>query len=204
MIRSLYLTFFLSLCIVSILSFTEEASAIGNDTTNVTVSLESFAEPSLQIDLHGIWRVSLADREIIMSINQSGDALFGLCKSEGENPSNGVIAGLVLEREANVAMAFIEEKLLAAIQMEGIADGDTMSGNYIRSDENGNAAKGNFTAIRISTDVSDYAPAKMGSEDLVNSKLQAIQPSTEKRLFQDVRNLAKGINPNIMPPHAPL
>jgi hypothetical protein len=201
---SLYLAFFLSLCIVSILSFTEEAYAIGNDTTNVTVSLESFAEPSVQIDLHGIWRVSLADREIIIAVNQSGNALFGLCKSEGEKPSNGVIAGLVLERETNVAIAFIEEKLLAAIQIDGIVDGDTMNGNYIRSDENGNAAKGNFNAIRISTEVSDYSPAKVGDKDLANSKLQAIQPSTEKRLFRDVRNLAKGISPNIMPQHAPI
>ncbi|MDD1753116.1 MAG: hypothetical protein LUQ38_08520 [Methanotrichaceae archaeon] len=204
MMRSLYLAFFLSLCIVSILSLTQEAYAIGNDTTNVTAPLESFAEPSAPIDLHGIWRVSLADIEIIMAVSQSGDALFGLCKSEGETPSNGAIAGFVLERETDVAMAFIEEKSLSAIQMDGIAIGDTMSGNYIGSDEKGNAAKGNFTAIRISTEISDYSPVKVGSKDLANSKPQPIQPSTEKHLFQDVNNLAKGINPTIMPQHTPL
>jgi hypothetical protein len=95
-----------------------------------------------------------------MSVNRSGDALFGLCKSEGKTPFNGVIAGFVSGQEADVAVALTEEKLLSSIQIDGIANGNTMSGNYIRSDEKGNAAKDNFASLRMSTEVSDYIPSK--------------------------------------------
>jgi transcriptional regulator with AAA-type ATPase domain len=109
--------------------------------------------------------------------------------------------------------------------MSGTVLDDSMDGSYVRSDSNGDAAKGEFTAVKISPDVAGYSPAQIETtpevvpaeqteeqaeeqaqpeaESYVGSDAQpAVQ--TKSRSFKDVRELAKGIDPNIMPRHAPL
>jgi hypothetical protein len=97
-----------------------------------------------------------------------------------------------------------------------------MTGFFIRSDSNGKASRGDFTAIMISPDTSSYTPAVVTTAPLPS--VQTEQVSTEPKneagsgeeskepvavlesesRFKDVTVLAKGINPNIMPRMAPL
>jgi hypothetical protein len=204
----------LSLILISISPAFAQASfaSSGNETAN---------------DIQGIWRLSLAGSEIIMAVNQSGDSLFGQAKFEGEgtDPWNGVIAGSLSGRAAHIALAALQGKVLVSTLMSGTVLDDSMEGSYVRSDSNGDAAKGEFTAVRISPDVAGYSPAPIETTPEIvpaeQTEAQAeeqVQPVAESyvgsdaqpavqvksRSFKDVRELAKGIDPNIMPRHAPL
>jgi hypothetical protein len=193
-----------------------------NATANVAVSIPSDTAVSTEpLHLQGIWKLSLAGSEIIMAVNQSGDSLFGQAKFEGTDPWNGVIAGSLSGRAVHIALAALQGKVLVSTLMSGTALDDSIEGSYVRSDSDGNAAKGEFTAIKISPDAAGYSPAKIEATPEVapaeQIKEQAqpeaesdvgsyAQPAvqTKGRSFKDVRELAKGIDPNIMPRHAPL
>jgi hypothetical protein len=96
-----------------------------------------------------------------------------------------------------------------------------MSGFFIRSDSNGKASRGDFTATKISPDTSSYTPAVVTTAPL--PAVQTEQAITEQKIeapaseegekpasaesesrFKDVTKLAKGINPDILPRMAPL
>jgi hypothetical protein len=156
-----------------------------------------------------------------MAVNQSGDSLFGQAKFEGTDPWNGVIAGSLSGKAVHIALAALQGKVLVSTLMNGTALDDSMVGSYVRSDSNGDAAKGEFTATKISPDVAEYSPAPIAvtpevvpaeqAEEQVQPEAESdvgsdAQPAvqTKSRSFKDVRELARGIDPNIMPRHAPL
>jgi hypothetical protein len=191
----------------------------GNDTANTAAEVAAQSEvvsAEESQSLQGIWKVSLAGGEITLAVNQSGDSLFGQAKFEGDEPWNGVIAGSLSGRAVHIAMAALQGNVLVSTQISGTALDDSMEGSYVRSNSDGDAAKGEFTAVKISPDTSEYIPAqikipvKAASEEVKDQTDQ--QPPTEsepavqvrKSAFKDVKDLAKGIDPNIMPRHAPL
>jgi hypothetical protein len=193
-----------------------------NGTANVSSLTESISTPAGPADIHGIWKVSLAGTDIVMAVNQSGDSLFGQCKFEGDSPWNGVISGEVSGRIVHIATAALQGKMLTCMSLRGDEDGDQITGSYVRYDSSGTAAKGEMTAIRISADTSEYTPAKIESNETQNEEQTAEQPTAEhaqqlgalsqttqpsvtsRGTFTDVTQLAKSIDPNIMPNHAPL
>jgi hypothetical protein len=84
-------------------------------------------------------------------------------------------------------------------------------------DSNGKEDKGEIAGIRISPDVSGYTPAEVKAAPSSApaaiqqpQTIQQTQPATEqqnqagKRKVQDINELAKGINPNILPWSYPL
>jgi hypothetical protein len=96
-----------------------------------------------------------------------------------------------------------------------------MSGFFIRSDSNGKASGGDFTATLISPDTSGYTPAMVTTAPLpvVETKPASTEQKNEinaseegektalaksESRFKDVTTLAKGINPDILPRMAPL
>ncbi len=179
------------------------------------------SESTESLSVQGIWMVSLGDLEITMAVNQSGDSLFGQAKFEGEEPWNGVIAGALSERAVHIALAALQGNVLVSTQMSGTVQGDSIDGSYVTSDSNSLAAKGEFTAARISPDPADYSPAQVAAapevapapaEQEVQPEIEpepepepAVQPAVPaKSRFNDVRDLAKGIDPNILPRTAPL
>lgn len=191
----------------------------GNDTANTTAEVAAQSEvvsAEESQSLQGIWKVSLAGSEITLAVNQSGDSLFGQAKFEGDEPWNGVIAGSLSGRAVHIAMAALQGNVLVSTQISGTALDDSMEGSYVRSNSDGNAAKGEFTAVKISPDTSEYTPVQIKTpvkatpEEVKDQTNQ--QPPTEgepavqarKSAFKDVKDLAKGIDPNIMPRHAPL
>ncbi|MDM7934380.1 MAG: hypothetical protein QUS08_03210 [Methanothrix sp.] len=185
-----------SILVVSILlSAAEDApSAVGNGSANVTAAEEQ------PVSVTGIWKVSLAGRDITMALNQSGDSVFGQARSEGSAPWNGVVAGSISGELVHLAMAASDGGLVTSTYMTGDLRGGSIAGWYVRSDISGTAARGELSASQVSTDTSAYTPASEPSaEDAVQP---AKQDSSER--FRDVTRLARGIDPNILPRMASL
>lgn len=197
----------------------ETANAMANNATADAAAPSETAVSTEPLSLQGIWKISLADSEITMAVNQSGDSLFGQAKLEGTDPWNGIIAGSLSGRAVHIALAAFQGKVLVSTLLSGTVLDDSMEGSYVRSDSDGDAARGEFAAVRVSPDVEGYSPTQVVAIPEVVPAEQAeaqaqpdVEPNVEpapavqtrSRSFKDVRDLAKGIDPNIMPRHAPL
>jgi hypothetical protein len=170
------------------------------------------SEPTEPADVKGLWNLSLAGVQITLALNQSDDSLFGRAKFEGDHPWNGVIAGSISGRQVHIALAAMQGKVLVSTEMAGTADGDVIQGSYVRSDSQGRAAKGDMKAERFNLETEGYTPA---TEEVATQPAPAeapqppkvepaVQSISSRGAFKDVRDLAKGINPNIMPSSVPL
>ncbi len=213
----------------SLASFgSEMADVAADNATTDNAASSQIAVSTESLGIQGIWKISLAGSEITMAVNQSGDSLFGQAKFEGTEPWNGVIAGSLSGRAVHIALAALQGNVLVSTQISGTVLDDSMEGSYVRSNSDGNAAKGEFTAAKISPDTAGYSSAQVEAAPNTVSAEQAAeqtweqtevqakkqteqaQPGAESavqskgRSFKDVRDLAKGIDPNIMPRHAPL
>jgi hypothetical protein len=195
----------------------DNSTAGENETSNATaVALHvveappSAPEPlivSEPADVKGLWSVSLAGVQITLALNQSGDSLFGRAKFEGDHPWNGIIAGSISGRQVYIALAAMQGKVLVSTELIGAADGDIIQGTYVRSDSQGRAAKGDMKAERFNLETEGYTPVteeatpQPATEEVPQSpKVEtAVQSTSTRGSFKDVRELAKGINPNIMP-----
>lgn len=199
-----------------------------NSSNNVTSPSANNTSPSAVefVAVEGIWDVSLAGTEITMAVNRSGDSIFGRCKFEGAEPWNGVVAGSISGKMATIALAAMEGKVLVSTEMIGIVSGDTLRGTYVSYDSSGNQAQGDMSATIINPDVSGYTPAEVSvqapektdatapqtqtaqqTSTVVGQQLSTTasqQSQTQKSRVKDVTELAKGIDPNIMPRHAPI
>jgi hypothetical protein len=207
------------LSLVFISSCVSAQDGIGaNGTANISMLEESASAPQGPADIQGIWKLSLEGADIVMAVNQSGDSLFGQCKLEGDSPWNGVLSGEVSGRIVHIATAAMQGKVLACMALSGSVDGDRMIGSYVRYDSGGTAAKGELTGSRIGTDTADYTPAKIETTEVPaaqrsdNEQAQQGEQSQTARpavtsgkvAYNDVTQLAKTIDPNIMPRFAPL
>jgi hypothetical protein len=202
-----------------------------NSSENITSTPVNTSTPSPAVEfvgVQGIWKASFADTEITMALNQSGDTISGRCKFEGAEPWNGVLTGSISGKVANIAVAAMQGEVLVSTDMIGLISGDTIQGSYTSYDSNGNAAQDTFTATKLSPDTSGYTLAEIATQSPTASTAAAEQPQTAqettktvgqqsqtpttigqpyqapKSKVTDVTELAKGIDPNIMPRHAPL
>lgn len=184
-----------------------------------TPAKEGSSNPVVQVgvraSVQGIWKISLGENVITAAFNQSGESVFGLAKFEGDNPWNGAVAGSLSGNAISVSLASSEGETFASTYISGNVEGDSMKGYFIRSDSSGKATRGEFSATLISPDTSGYTPAAIQTVSATVSETQEIaeqdnatmpQPAAQetKSRFQDVTNLAKGIDPNILPRMAPL
>jgi hypothetical protein len=95
----------------NVLADSGQNASANNSSINVTQ-----VPASELVSIEGIWKVSLADTEITMALNQSGDSIAGRCKFEGDEPWNGVVAGSISETVTNTALAALQGKLLVVTQ----------------------------------------------------------------------------------------
>jgi hypothetical protein len=197
----------------SVLAESGENSPSNDSAANTT------STPTAElVNVVGIWNVSLSGIGITMALNQSGDSIFGMCKFEGATPWNGVLAGSLSGKAANIAMAALQGNVLVSIQMAGTISDDILQGSYVSYDSAGKVARGEVTGIMISPDVTDYAPAKVTAPlTPASASVEQLQPSqmpqiavvnqnqtTKKSRINDVTELARGINANILPWSFPL
>ena len=214
MIRNFGLMAILLLAL-SLVPAQDSSSMENNATTQENTSTAS-------VGAQGIWKASLGEKEIVMAVNQSAQSLYGLAKFEGDNPWNGAIAGSLSQNAVSFSLANMEGEVLASIYISATLAGDSMLGFFIRSDSSGKASRGDFTANKISPDTSSYTPVVVTTAPLppvqteqVTTGQKNAAPSSEEReepaavlesesRFKDVTQLAKGINPDILPRMAPL
>jgi len=213
-------------------SSSDDASRMMNDTVttvnaaNVVKATENnttteVGTPTASASMQGIWKATLGEKEIVMAVNQSAQSLFGLAKFEGDNPWNGAMAGSLSANAVSFSLAAMEGEVLASIYISATLEGDSMLGFFIRSDSSGKASRGDFTATMISPDTSSYTPAvvtvaplpvvqkEQASTELkneANASEESEKPASaeSKSRFKDVTELAKGIDPNILPRMAQL
>jgi hypothetical protein len=169
---------------------------------------------SAVMSVQGIWKFSLEGTDILMSLNQSMETIFGLAKNEADNPWNGVAAGSLFGNVASISLSAIEGDVVVSTYISGTVEGDLIKGSYVRSDGSGKANSGEFTAIMISPDNSAFEPvsvepiSKTGPSEQTQNTVTKEEPEKPvqeiKSRFRDVTDLAKGINPNIMPRMAPI
>ena len=200
---------------------TANASQLANDTANASSTAGAdnsthISESSSSASVQGIWKISLGEKDIVAAINQSGESIFGLAKFEGDNPWNGAVAGSLSGNAISVSLAAVEAEMLDSTYISGTVEGDSMKGNFIRSDSSGRATRGEFTATLISPDTSGYTPAVIHT--VSTSSAETTQKIVEqnnatlpqpalpvaKSKFKDVTELARGIDPNILPRMAAL
>lgn len=184
-----------------------------------TPAKEGSSNPVVQVGVRasaqGIWKVSLGENVITAAFNQSGESVFGMAKFEGDTPWNGAVAGSLSGNAISVSLASLEGETVASTYISGNVEGDSMKGYFIRSDSSGKATRGEFMATLISPETSGYTPAAMQTVSTTVAETQErveqnnatmpqpAVPETECR-FKDVTQLAKGIDPNILPRMAPL
>ena len=195
---------------------TANASQLANDTANAsstagTDNSTHTSDRSSSASVQGIWKISLGEKDIVAAINQSGESIFGLAKFEGDNPWNGAVAGSLSGNAISVSLAAVEAETLDSTYISGTVEGDSMKGNFIRSDSSGRATRGEFTATLISPDTSGYTPAVIHTvstssaetpQKIVEQNNATLpQPAlpVAKSKFKDVTELARGIDPNILP-----
>ena len=200
---------------------TANAGQLANDTANASSTAGAdnsthTSDRSSSASVQGIWKISLGEKDIVAAINQSGESIFGLAKFEGDNPWNGAVAGSLSGNAISVSLAAVEAETLGSTYISGTVEGDSMKGNFIRSDSSGKATRGEFTAMLISPDTSGYTPAVI--QTVSTSSAETPQKIVEqnnatlpqpalpvaKSKFKDVTELARGIDPNILPRMADL
>lgn len=204
----------------------EESSIIGslaaNETNEAANSIDllnnaaavSENNKSTVMNIQGIWKFTLAGTDIIMALNQSGEILFGQAKNEADNPWNGVVVGSLSGDVFSISLAAMVGGMQVSTYMSGTVLGDSMNGSYISSDSK-KLDSGKLAAIMISPDISIYMPEAIDAIPKPEQLEQETKNSTEeeadvpevpvkKSRFKDVTDLARGIDPNIMPRMAPI
>ena len=175
--------------------------------------------------VQGIWKTTLGEKEVTLSMSQSGQSIFGLAKYEGDHPWNAALAGSMNANDVALAMAAADGDGVSSYFIGATLNGESMDGFFIRSDSSGKASRGKFSAILINPDTSGYTPASVetsassasptekavavqksetAAADSSNESVVASSTTTASSRFKDVTELAKGIDPNIMPRMAPL
>ncbi|HNY35619.1 MAG TPA: hypothetical protein PKK68_13265, partial [Methanothrix soehngenii] len=145
-----------------------------------------------------------------------------------ETPWNAALSGFIDQDLIFISLGAVEGEALASTSIRANLVGENMSGFFVRSDSNGKASRGEFSAILINPDTSGYTPASTPAAPVSSDKVEqatadqttvdqknetasavaaqeasaAIADSTNR--FKDVTKLAKGINPDILPRMAPL
>ena len=193
----------------------ENATTVSRDNTST--------QTAHLLNVQGIWNISLAGTGITAAVDQSGNFIFGRCKFEGAEPWNGVIAGSLSGNSVDIAITATQGKVLISTDITGTISEDVLQGRSVSYDSNGNEAKGEVTGTRISPGVADYTPVKVELEAAIEpipastpivvqqpKAVQLIQPNaaqdnraTNSR-FKDVTQMARGINPDVLPSSFPL
>jgi hypothetical protein len=205
--------------LVVLISVTVFQNALADLDQNASVnnsSLNNTMTPAAEITgVEGVWKLALANTEITLGLNQSGNFISGRCKFEGDAPWNGVVAGSISGTMINMALSSLKGKLLAATQITGTISNNALQGSYVSYDSDGKMTQGEVTGTRISPDVSGYVPAELETAPATavvqppqtiqqNQTTIVQQTQVNTRKVQRIEDLAKGIDPNILPRSYPL
>jgi hypothetical protein len=201
------------------------AASAQNSIDNATLIYgNNTSIPATQpLSIQGIWNISLVGTGITAAVNQSSNSIYGWCKFEGAEPWNGVVAGSLSGHSVSLAIAAMQGEVLVSTDITGTVFDEVLSGRYVSYDSNGNEVNGVVTGTRISPNVADYTPVKIETEAAAEPALastpaeiqppRTVQPAlpnaaqdnlATKNRVKDVTELARGINPDVLPWSFPL
>ena len=130
-------------------------------------------------EIQGIWSINLKGTDqVTMVLHQSGEDLFGSCKSESSG-WNAVVLGSVYEERLELVTTAIENNSLTSTRFTGTFQNESISGSFVKSDDFGNVDSGLFKAVLINRDLSGYSPAKPinMAHPSINAPVSAPAPS---------------------------
>jgi hypothetical protein len=115
-------------------------------------------------DLKYIWSVTgIESEKITMVLNQDGKDLFGRAKYEPDNGKkwNAEVVGFIEGNDVELTLSTQKDKEMVTTKMTGIFDNtnQTIGGSFSQVSSGKIVNKGNFSAMWISPDTSNYAPA---------------------------------------------
>ena len=220
-VRSVCQLVLLTLMLVSVLQNVLTASAQNSSESTTPVFWDNTSTQATQLlNVQGIWNISMAGTGITAAVNQSGNSIFGRCKFEGAEPWNGVIAGSLSGNSVDIAITAMQGKVLISTDITGTISEDVLQGRSVSYDSDGNEAKADVAGTRISPDVTDYTPVKVEAAEPAQAStpsvvqqpqaVQLTQPNAAqdnqatKSRFKDVTQMARGINPDVLPWSFPL
>jgi hypothetical protein len=182
------------------------ASVNASNQTNIA-SIVNITNTSTTpaLNLKYIWSISGIEKDqIIMALNQKGNALFGQAKYESENsePWNGVVAGFISGNQVHLAIASLRNKEKVSTMLDGIFADEAISGKFFQASEGRISGSGEFKAMWINPDLSSYTPAKIEELKLVpmtnatapiDTNKASSQVAQQKSMFHDVHQDADRI-----------
>ena len=123
----------------------QNPALIGSATVNSSLLGQSPAEKA--DDIQGIWSINLKGSEQYpMVLHQSGDDLFGSCKSDAYG-WNAAVLGSMYKTRLELVTTAIENSSLTSTRFNGTFQNQSILGTFVKSDDLGNVDSGLFKAI---------------------------------------------------------
>jgi hypothetical protein len=119
-------------------------------------------------EIQGIWSFNLKGTELVtVVLHQNGEELFGSGKSESSG-WNSALQGTISGIRLSLAMMTLKNNSLNSIRLVGTLQNNSISGNFVQSDDLGNAESGLFKAVLINRDLSSYSLAKSARPAIIS------------------------------------
>jgi hypothetical protein len=177
--------------LIIILALIELSSAISN------------AQEEKAANLSYIWSVSgLESDQITMALHQDGKDLFGAAKYEPDKgvPWNGIVVGSIDGNNIDLVLTSLQGNKMISRRMIGTYDfnNQSLQGEFFQANNSEILRRGNFNAIGINPDISEFMPVKEArSDNFANSiQLTNLTPAKtvqRKSIYYDVHQNADSI-----------
>jgi hypothetical protein len=144
----------------------------------------------------GVWSINLnGTSQVVAALHQEGSRLFGSAKSESDDPWNAAVMGDISGKSLELSMISAKDNSITSLRLMGTVHNEYIQGTFIRTDDQGNAESGMFTAVLVNPDPSDYVPAKALPEPSasVDTRTPTAMPSSQPvgdPQYRDVHSLA--------------
>jgi hypothetical protein len=163
-------------------------------TANANISAEN---------LRYIWSVTgIESDQVIMALDQDGGELFGQAKYEPDSGEswNGDVAGFIIGDEVHLVIAALKGDKQDTAVLDGTFAEDSIKGKFFRTSEGKISGRGEFNAIWINPDLSNYTPAEVKETKaempvMANATAPsgANQAAAQKTVYHDVHEDADRI-----------
>lgn len=124
--------------------------------------------------MKGIWSISGIEKEqIIIAMKQDGQDLYGAAKYEPEDaePWNAVVIGSISGDNVSLAVTPLKGNDQSSIWLRGNVN-ETIGGEFFEVSEGNITLRGEFSAILVNPEISEYAPAKVSTPTVAQPAVQ--------------------------------
>jgi hypothetical protein len=153
-------------------------------------------------NLSYIWSVSgLESNQVTMALNQAGKDLYGAAKYEPDNGMtwNAIVIGSIDGNNIDLVLTSLQGNTMISSRMIGTYDvnNQSLKGEFFQANNSRILKRGNFYAIGINPNISDFIPANEGEASPDNfassTKATSLTPTEtvqQKSIYYDVHQNA--------------